>query len=161
VNHKSSKYPEWKKRIGQCRVDRMKKRYEAQGYKVTTFKIEDEGTDMIAEIRYDPEENLGNPEEQLEGHIIGFEITNWNRKGFLNPKRLNEMVKNWEDLEQSFRDKGDYRDFRRRLVYSYDSNIEHLIELLLKAGVELEKIGHQDIPLEDKPIEGWKDDTNE
>lgn len=135
----NSKYPEWKKRIGQFRVDKIKAKYERLGYKVTTFAIEDEGVDMIAE----------NDDE-----IILLEITNWNIKGYLSPKRIKNMENNWLEAEKGFRRKGEKRNIRRRLVYSHIENIHNVIRFLLEVEAELEEIGYQDLPPEDK-LEGW------
>jgi hypothetical protein len=133
-------YPERNKSIGQYRVDRLKELYEIDGYKVTTFPVEAEGIDLIAEN---------------EDHVILAEVTNWNENGYLTPKRINSMVSNWEEKENDYKLNKDTRVIRRLLVYSFKKNIELVLLMLFNAEVELKQIGKQDIPPEE--TKGWVD----
>jgi len=133
-------YPEPKKRVGNYRVEKLRTRFEALGYKVTTFPVEANGLDMIVEN---------------DREVLGIEVTNWNENGYLNLDRLSNMISNWNDLEFKLEHSGDKRDYRRILVYNYPSNIENLTPYLFEAKVELMKLGKQDIPPEEDIIEGW------
>ena len=132
-------YTEERKKIGSYRVEKMRIRFEALGYKVTTFPIEATGLDMIAE----------NNEQ-----VIGLEITNWNKNGYLNFDRLSNMIQNYKDLEFKLKQAKDTRAYRRILVYSFTENIENMIPYLFEAKVELMKIGRQDLP-DKEEVEGW------
>jgi hypothetical protein len=142
-NMDSVHYNKVRKRIGEYRVQRMKVYFESKGCKVTTFPVEATGLDMIVET---------------EEYIMGVEVTNWNKKGYLNFDRLSNMIQNWNDLEFQLKRNKDTREYRRLLIYSYTENIENMLPYLYENKVELMKIGYQDLPKEienEKEIEAW------
>jgi len=122
-----------RKMIGEYRVQLLTIEYEEQGYKVTAYPVEAKGLDMIAEN---------------DSEVLGIESTNWNEKGYLNPDRLGEMIANWNEKESELKQKGDKRNYRRILVYSYRANIEANISSLHEANVELRETGSQWVPPE-------------
>lgn len=124
-------YPVRNKLIASARLKVVKEDYEKRGYRVIVFNVEDEGIDVIAEN---------------EKEVIGLEIVNWNREGYLNLERFLSMCSNWMEHEKRLRESNDHRIYKRRLVYSYFSNIRDFYESLREFDVELEQYGFQHLP---------------
>lgn len=138
-------YPEDNKMKGIIRLGYLKDYYEKRGYSVwINLPVERKGLDMVIE----------NEEE-----VIGLEVINWNSKWHIQMKRLHGMLENWEDKGRELERKEDHRVYRKRLVYSYDENVEYVKTYLLDAEVELQKIGYQHLLGKKKEIEeqveGW------
>lgn len=129
------------KEKGEFRVRLMREYYELRGYTVHTWKIEENGLDMVCICE------KGN-------EILGIEITNWNEDCYLSMDRFRRMKLNWENLGNQLRDEGDRKTYRKIIVYSFESNIENMLSYLEKLGVELKCIGYQDLPESSK---GWND----
>ena len=125
------KYLPERKAKALARLKPEKQKYEDRGYKVTVFKVEDEGIDMIAEN---------------DREVIGLEVTNWNRNGYMNNDRYLSMVSNWNDHEKKLLKNHDKRVYKKMLVYNYPENVKNYLALLLEMGINLEQIGHEDLP---------------
>jgi predicted secreted protein len=140
------KYNEERMKIGEYRVQRLKEEYEAEGYRVVVFPTESNGLDMI--LMCDEKE-----------WIAGVEVTNWNKKGYLNGDRFENMKVNWDDLKmRQLRKDKDRKEYRKWLVYSYFDNIKNMLTSLEREGVELIEIGYQDLPKKkDEQLKGWCD----
>jgi hypothetical protein len=132
------------RKLAECRVNKMRRLY-SQDYKVTTYPVNANGVDMVAENRKE---------------ILAFQITNWNKTGRLGIKKLHDYLTAWKDFERELEINDDKRNRRRILVYNYPNNIVNVLQYLNEAGVELQKIGKQDLPTEDcqeESVEGWQD----
>jgi hypothetical protein len=123
-------------RKAELRVKMIKERYKALGYGVLVFDISDPtNIDMIVENRFE---------------VIGIEITNWNEKGHLSPKKFNGYKRHYKKVQDEMDEKGrDKKPLRKLLIVSYLSNVKDMLKHIEKEHIEVEIIGHQDIPKPD------------
>ena len=120
---------------GKVRVEKVKKKYENRGYKVTVNPIsEHEIIDAIAEN---------------DTEVIALEITNWNKNGKLKMGKMKGWKRHWNEVKEKMKRQGDKRRFIKKLIYNYPENIKFMSKYLNSEKVELEEWGYEDYPEEE------------
>ena len=120
---------------GKVRVEKVKRKYESRGYKVTVNPIsEHEIIDAIAEN---------------DTEVIALEITNWNKNGQLKMGKMKGWKRHWNEVKEKMKRQGDKRRFIKKLIYNYPENIKFMSKYLNSEKVELEEWGYEDYPEEE------------
>lgn len=125
------KYPTYQKELGAYRVKLLRDEYRKIGYRVYTFPVECNGTDILAES---------------DTEILAIESLNWNHTSYLGIDRLNNMIRNFDILESMLQIAGSRKEFRRILVCTYRENLDRVMARLIETKIEWKYRSPQDIP---------------
>jgi len=144
-------------RKGDFRVKRIREHHKALGYTVDNRPVSANGVDLVCHIRQDPSDPNAiciDGEYYPEEIIKVFEVTNWNKDGWMSVKKAKRYIKNLEEEADKRQKAHPKACVLKILVVSYYSNVKKVLHHFLKTDIYLDVWGFDEEP-EEEQIEGW------